>query len=160
MWCGEAGWSATVVEPDALDSEGYERDFWSHRIKLLDLALANALGPHRALEDLELHVAAVASWGLGARAVEIKRAMSWGILQLRSARARPTDHGFAGRGRQTVPSADVAGVVDEELARHALVPTLAKARVGLPRKRKDPSVDTVVRVLSNLRLGDHAVPDS
>jgi hypothetical protein len=159
VWCGARGWSATVVEPDTLDSEGYEREFWSHRIKLLDLALANALGPYPALEDLELNVAAVANWGLGARATEVKRAMSWGILHLRSARARPTDHGFDGRDPQTVPAADMEGVVDAELARHALIPTLAKARVGLPRKRPDPSVETMVRTLSNLRLGDDVITD-
>jgi len=32
LWCGQRGWSATLVEPDELDSPGYELAFWSHRI--------------------------------------------------------------------------------------------------------------------------------
>ena len=64
LWAGGLGWSAAMVLPDEFDSEGYERAFWSHRIKLLDLALANALGPATTLEDLELQVAGDDTYGL------------------------------------------------------------------------------------------------
>jgi hypothetical protein len=76
LWASERGWSVTVVEAGALDSEGYERAFWSHRIHLLDLALANALGPFRTLEQLELGVAASDSFGFGDRAGELRSAGS------------------------------------------------------------------------------------
>jgi hypothetical protein len=149
LWCGEQGWSATVVEPDALDTKGYERVFWSHRIKLLDLALANALGPCRSLEELEMYAAADASFGLGTPGSTVKASMLWGILQLRSAR---TANLSQVRGDRLGQQADQwpAGVIDEELTRHALVPTLAKASVR-HRKRKDPAVDALIRALVNIR---------
>jgi hypothetical protein len=152
LWHSERGWSATVVEPDALDSLGYERVFWSHRIKLLDLALANALGPYRSLADLEMHAAADASFGPESRGSDVKAVVLWGILQLRSAPTRREGH--APRGRRSVQQDEgtPAGVVDEELTRHALSPTLAKGRVGYHRKRKDPAVEALIRALSNIRL--------
>lgn len=139
LWSGEHGWSAAVVEPDDLDSEGYERDFWAHRIKLLDIALANALGPYPSLEDLELRVNAAASFGAGHHDDLVRRAMRWGILQLRAARARfgASLHDADRLG----PAGD--GSVDEELARHALLPTLSKpraTRAGSPRTSRRPDV--------------------
>jgi len=153
LWCGERGWSATLVEPDELDGPGYELAFWSHRIKLLDLALANALGPHLTLGELELHVAADASLLLGQHGSSRNEAMLWGIRQLRTERSQ--------RHRRTPESPTPAdaethgGLVDEELERHALIPTLAKPRVHDNRRHKDPAVDALVRALCNLRLGDH-----
>lgn len=130
LWAGDLGWSATVVEPDGFDSEGYERVFWAHRVKLLDLALANAVGPCRTLEDLELRVASHASNGAGTSWSEPRRALMWGILQLRAARAhRASIVGAGARARplRAVPGA--AGSVDEELLRQGLVPSLAKSRM-------------------------------
>jgi len=123
LWATERGWSATIVEAGELDGAGYERAFWSHRIGLIDLSLANALGPFPTLEELELNVAAEGSFGFGTWAVQLRSAVLWGILQLRAARAQ---------GRRTTPDEVplVQGVscsVDDELARHGLVPTLAKA---------------------------------
>ena len=148
LWCGEHGWSATVVEPDMFDTAGYERVFWSHRIKLLDLALANAIGPCQSLEDLEMSAAAEASFGIGVPGSVVRAAMLWGIVQLRSARA-------ANLGQVTEPrlggpaERPQAGVIDEELTRHALVPTLAK-HVGRRRHRKDRTVDALIRALINI----------
>ena len=124
LWAGELGWSATVVEPDVFDSEGYERSFWSHRIKLLDLAIANALGPCPTLEQLELHVAADESFGPSARAGQLRGALLWGILELEAARAR-SDHTGALSGPR--PTGDLRGTVDEELVAHMLSPAFAKA---------------------------------
>lgn len=135
LWSGEHGWSATVVEPDDLDSEGYERDFWAHRIKLLDIALANALGPYPTLEDLELRVNGAASFGIGNRDDATRHAMRWGVLQLRAARAR-FGTPLANPDQCTVAG---SGTVDEELARHALLPTLPKPRSLLRLKRDDAS---------------------
>jgi hypothetical protein len=125
LWAGELGWSATVVEPDVFDSEGYERAFWSHRIKLLDLALANALGPCPTLEQLELHVT---DEGLGANAcaLELRGGLLWGILALEAARGTSHD-GTAASAAARLPADDMRGTVDEELVAHALSPTLAKA---------------------------------
>ena len=158
LWCGKRGWSATVVEPDALDSQGYERVFWSHRIKLLDLALANALGPYPRLEDLEMHAAADASFGPGVHGSDVKAAMLWGILQLRS--ALTTNQGHEGEVRRRHHGAGTsAGIVDEELTRHALIPTLAKLRIGNRRKRKDPAVDALVHALCNLRPDHRSIDE-
>ena len=41
-------------------------------------------------------------------------------------------------------------MIDEELTRHALIPTLAKEAVH-HRKRKDPAVDALIRALVNIR---------
>lgn len=123
LWAGERGWSITVVEPGALDSEGYERAFWAHRIHLLDLALANAMGPFHTLDELELAVSTESSFGLGCWGVEIRSAVRWGVRQLKTARAR---------GRRTGMGPDPAGAaaahasVDQELTRCGLVPTLPK----------------------------------
>jgi hypothetical protein len=153
LWCGERGWSATLVEPDELDGPGYELAFWSHRIKLLDLALANALGPHPTLGELELHVAADASLPLEQHGSRRREAMLWGIRQLRIARSQ---HHRRTPESPTPSDAEThGGRVDEELGRHALIPTLAKPRVHENRKHKDPAVDALVRALCNLRLGDH-----
>ena len=140
LWCGEDGWSATVVEPDTLDSEGYEREFWAHRIKLLDLALANALGPYPFLVDLELSIGVAGSFGLGSRHAEITRAMRWGIVQLRAAPARSS--ATTGTVDTHAHSARSDGEVDAELARHALVPSLRKPAVELSRPpRPSPAAD-------------------
>ena len=148
LWVGELGWSATAVEPDAFDTEGYERVFWSHRIKLLDLALANALGPYPALEQLELQVAADASFGVGSRAAEVADSMAWGMVQLRAARA-------GGHGAVSFPvpapgpAASMRGAVDEELLRCGLSPTFAKAKARIRhRKRKDPGLAALVDALN------------
>ena len=129
LWAGDLGWSATVVEPDAIDGEGYERVFWAHRVKLVDLALANAIGPCRTLEDLELRVASHAIDEAGACWSEPRRALLWGILQLRAARAhRASVVGSAGvRGRPLRAVTGAAGAVDGELTRYGLVPSLAKS---------------------------------
>jgi hypothetical protein len=131
LWAGELGWSATVVEPDGFDSEGYERVFWAHRVKLLDLALANAVGPCRTLEDLELRVASHTSDTAGISWSVPRRALLWGILQLRAARAHRASIVGTGGGRRRPLSAvsGAAGSVDEELVRYGLVPSLAKSRM-------------------------------
>ena len=157
LWCGRRGWSVAVVEPDIFDSQGYELAVWAHRIKLLDLALANAVGPHRRLEELELHVASEASFGTGPHASAVRDAVLWGIIQLRAARARKPGQAAAG-WRAPAAGSMRSGVVDEELARHALIPSLAKARIR-HRKHKDPAVDTLVRALTSLRLDEHLVGD-
>jgi len=157
LWCGQRGWSVAVVEPDVFDSQGYELALWAHRIKLLDLALANAVGPHRRLAELELHVASEPSFGVGPHASSVRDAVLWGILQLRAALARRPDQAVAERQAPASESTR-GGVVDEELARHGLVPTLAKARIR-HRKHKDAAVDALVRALTNLRLDEHLVRD-
>jgi hypothetical protein len=157
LWCGPRGWSVAVVEPDVFDSHGYELVLWAHRIKLLDLALANAVGPYRRLAELELHVASEAGFGVGPHASSVREAVLWGILHLRAARARRPDQAVAERRAPEAGSVQ-GGVVDEELARHALVPSLAKARVR-HRKQKDAAVDALVRALANLRLDEHLVLD-
>jgi len=152
LWCGERGWSATLVEPDELDGPGYELAFWSHRIKLLDLALASALGPHPTLGELELHVTADASLPLVQHGSKRNTAMLWGIRQLRLARSphlRRAPESPAPSGAEIH-----GGLIDEELRRHALIPTLAKPRVLDNRKHKDPAVDALIRALCNMRLGD------
>jgi hypothetical protein len=125
LWATERGWSVTAVEAGAFDTEGYERTFWAHRIALLDLALANALGPFPTLEELELNVAADGSFGFGPWGEELRAAVLWGVRQLRVARAR-------GRRARTDDSpAQVSGArcsVDQELVRFGLVPTMAKTR--------------------------------
>jgi hypothetical protein len=125
LWAAELGWSATVVEPDMFDSEGYERAFWSHRIKLLDLALANALGPCPSLEDLELQVVSDETLGADSRARELRDSLLWGILELESARTCRSDATFAsaaGPGQ----AYGVRGSVDEELVAGVLSPSFAK----------------------------------
>jgi len=152
LWCGDAGWSATVVEPVMFDPSGYELRFWTHRIQLLDVALANALGPYPTLEDLEVHVAAESSFGIGPESPRLRRAVLWGIFELRAARARARGH-----VRDAVPLRDFdthGGRVDAELAKHALSPSVPKPRLTGRRKHKDPAVGAVVRALRNLRSQD------
>ena len=124
MWASERGWSITVVEPGALDSEGYERALWSHRIHLLDLALANAMGPFTTLEELEVAVSTESSFGLGSWGTDVRSAVLWGVAQLRTARA-PRRRSEPNRPAAVRPA---HASVDEELARCGLVPTLAKGR--------------------------------
>jgi hypothetical protein len=124
LWAGELGWSATVVEPDVFDSQGYERAFWSHRIKLLDLALANALCPCRTLEQLELHLADE-SLGADSWAPGLRGALVWGVLQLGAARA--LHEGGAAPATGPWRADEVRGTVDEELVAHGLGPMSAKA---------------------------------
>lgn len=158
LWRGDRGWCAAVVEPDEPHSPGYELAFWSHRIKLLDLALANALGPYATLGQLELHVAADARLELGPHGSTIREAMLWGIVQLRAARSqrRPTEE-----NRPDKPATGTqSGVVDEELVQHGLAPTFPKRRAfSGHRKHKDPAVDALVRALRSVRLGDAATED-
>lgn len=125
LWASERGWSVTAVEAGDLDSEGYERAFWVHRVALLDLALANAVGPFPTLEELELNVAADGSFGFGSWGEELRAAVLWGVRQLRVARAR----GRRARGDEA--PAQISGArcsVDQELVRFGLVPNLAKSR--------------------------------
>lgn len=138
LWAGEMGWSATVVGPDALDTEGYERAFWSHRIKLLDLALANALGPCKTLEDLEMRVAGDSSYGLDASWSGLKGALLWGIIQLRVARAHRGRVAGGAAVRPLPAPPGMGGVMDEELAKHGLLPTVPKPRAlrGSPDVRR------------------------
>lgn len=132
LWFREPGWSAAVVSSDMSNSDGYEREYWAHRIRLLDRALAAALGPFQALEDLELEVTAAAGFGPGARDAEARRALCWGIRHLRAACARTAS---LGDGQGSLPGDLPAGggVIDAELARHALVPTLSKPGAGFGR---------------------------
>lgn len=132
LWFREPGWSAAVVRADMFDGEGYEREFWAHRIRLLDFALANALGPFPALEDLELEVTTAAGFGLGTRDAETKRALHWGIRHLRAACARTAGLADGDRSLRCGAPPD-GGVIDAELARHALVPTLTKSGAGFGR---------------------------
>jgi hypothetical protein len=125
LWSSRQGWGATVVEPAAVDAEGYERALWWHRVKLLDLALARALGPCPTLEELELKVPS-AGFGRGQDSCGLHRGVLWGIRLLRA--AREMDRSARVRHPYRPPQgAGVEGAVDEELARHALIPTLAKA---------------------------------
>jgi hypothetical protein len=124
LWCSERGWFATVVRPDEIGAPGYELCLWSHRIKLLDLALANALGPRPSLGVLELNLL------LGACRTPTTEAMLWGIVQLRAAHQRA---GRTSMRRHEGTSRALAGKFDDELARHGLLPTSFKK--GIPGRR-------------------------
>jgi hypothetical protein len=79
----------------------------------------------------------------------------WGIFQLRAARARARAHGHIGEVVSIRAGMDEhGGRIDEELARHALSPSLAKPRATGHRKHKDPAVDAVVRALRELGPDD------
>ena len=119
LWAGDLGWSVAVVEPDVFDTAGYERPFWSHRIRLLDLALANALGPFPTVEQLELEVGAESSLG-PSRPRELTAGVLWGILQLEAARDP------VGAVVRRLPVDGPAGAVDDELVAHDLSPAVAK----------------------------------
>jgi hypothetical protein len=156
LWASERGWSATIVEPGALDSEGYERVFWSHRINLLDLALANAIGPFPTLEDLEHNVAANGSFGSGSWAMQLTSAVLWGILQLRAAHAGGQDS--TSREAHAVEAIAASRCsVDEELARHALVPSLAKGPSSVDAAG-DPGMDALLAAIR--RAAIRSVPES
>ena len=157
LWSSERGWSATVVEPDGIDAPGYELAYWSHRVKLLDLALANALGPFRTLTSLELHVAGDTTPPiLDPHAFHLREALLWGIVQLRAARVQEPYPGVAEVSLATVRGPVGAGRIDDELTKHALAPTIAKRRKSTRwDTHKDPAVGALVRALSRLRLVDH-----
>jgi hypothetical protein len=124
LWVGELGWSATAVEPDVFDTEGYERTFWAHRIKLLDVALANALGPFPTLDELERQIADEGD--LGARTPELTGALLWGILRQRRAQSRSG----APDSLRLLPGVPAHGLVDDELLAHDLSPEVAKAETA------------------------------
>ena len=149
LWAGELGWSATVVEPDVFDSEGYERAFWSHRIKLLDLALANALGPYPTLEQLELHVADE-SLGADSWHVELRGALLWGILEQVAAGAR--DDRIAVSAIRPWSGNDLRGTVDEELVVHGLAPMSAKARLDDAEPGR-PGLAALMRAVAEVPRG-------
>jgi hypothetical protein len=124
LWSAARGWGATAVAPEVVGADGYERAFWSHRSNLLDLALARALGPYPTLQELELQVPS-AGLGLGRDGGELLVGLLWGVRLLRAAHS--IDRGAEYRPWRTFPwDAGIEGEVDEELARHALIPTLAK----------------------------------
>lgn len=157
LWSGERGWCATVVEPDDIDGPGYDVPFWSHRIKQIDLALANALGPFRSLTMLELYTAADTTLALGPFGQVVKDALLWGIVQLRAARTHVDVHAVPATPPSKAAILGGGGFVDEELAVHALVPTLAKPRTfGLRNSFKDPGIAALVRALTEVRLSDRS----
>lgn len=128
LWCSERGWFATVVQPDDADAPGYELPHWSHRINLLEKALANAMGPHPSLGLLELHLL------LGSYRAAIKDAVLWGILQLRAAHHRT---GRSANHRYDDDAHPTPARIDEELTHHGLAPTVFKKRNntrGLPMR--------------------------
>lgn len=120
LWCSSRGWFATVVPAEHAGAPGYELPHWSHRIKLLDRALAQAIGPHASLGLLELHLL------LGSYGTALKDAVLWGIVQLRAAHQRT---GRSGTHRHNDDPPGTAARVDEELARHGLAPTMFKKRI-------------------------------
>jgi len=156
LWSSERGWSATVVEPDDIDGPGYEMAYWSHRVKLLDLALANALGPYRTLPALELHVAGDTTPPiLDPHGFQVRQALLWGIVQLRAARAQKQHTGVAEVWQIKIGESFQTAAIDDELRKHALAPTLAKRRKGRRRDtHKDPAVGALARALSRVRLVD------
>ena len=131
LWSAARGWGATAVAPEVVGADGYERVFWSHRVKLLDLALARAMGPYPTLQELELQVPS-AGFGPGQDGGELLEGLLWGVRLLRG--AHRMDRGADSRPWRTVRrDAGIEGEVDEELARHALIPTLGKAGLTRPQ---------------------------
>jgi hypothetical protein len=125
LWCGERGWGAAVVDPQLLGLGPYEHASWPHRIRMLDRALATALGPYPTLDELERHIPS-AGLDHGRDDCDISAAVSWGVRTLRA--ARMTNRRVGRRLPREFPlGAEIHGELDEELARHALIPTLAKA---------------------------------
>lgn len=155
LWSSERGWSATAVEPTEIDGPGYELPHWSHRIRLLDTALANSVGPHLTLALLELYIASDSTLPLGPLGAPIPEALQWGIAGLRSARAHPHNLHAVGTTLATSGPNTPAGTVDAELVRHALVPTLAKPIQGKAtsktRKQKDAGLGALVDALAQTR---------
>lgn len=125
LWAGELGWSATTVEPDLFDTDGYERSFWSHRIKLLDLAIANAIGPFPTLEELQYRVAEDAALDVGCRSAAVTGSLLWGIAQQQRAQARVA----AGVTMSGFPAIAARGAVGEDLEALRLSPDRAKVRL-------------------------------
>jgi hypothetical protein len=160
LWVGELGWSATVVEPDMLDGQGYDCAFWSHRIKLIDLALANALGPCKTLKDLELRVAGDVSHGLDASWTGLKEGLLWGIIQLRVARAQRGRIMSSGARWSPMPAgAAMREAMDQELAQHLLLPTMPKSRFG-SRTAGPVARGAVIRPLTPTVLSPSSTPGS
>jgi hypothetical protein len=120
VWRSARGWSAAVVEPDELDSEGYERPSWTHRVKLLDLALATAIGPCATIAELESQVAADGSFGFGENAEDVQMAVLSGLVRLRATHA----------GHGSVEP------VELEDARRGLVPTRGRTGIFARRRRQ------------------------
>lgn len=143
LWAGDLGWSATTVEPDIFDTDGYERSFWSHRIKLLDLAIANATGPFPTLEELGRRVSEDLDLDLGDRAAALAGALLWGIVQQQAARARLGDVA----GELTVPPVVIRGTVDDALDREHLGPDRVKVRL----ERTDAGLDGLLRAVHQVR---------
>jgi hypothetical protein len=145
LWAGDLGWSATTVEPDVFDTEGYECPFWTHRIKLLDLAIANASGPFPTLEALRRRVTDDLDLDLGERAAALGGALLWGIVQQQAARTRlgdvVADHVLA--------SALVRGTVDDVLDTELLGPDRVKVRL----ERPDEGLDGLLRAVDHVRTG-------
>jgi hypothetical protein len=139
----ELGWGATTVEPDVFDAEGYECPSWSHRIKLLDLAVANATGPFPTLEALRRRVNDDIDPHLGDRAVALGGALLWGILQQQAARTRLGDV----TGDPGIPTAAVRGAVDDALDRAQLGPDRVKIRL----ERPDAGLAGLLRAVDQVR---------
>jgi hypothetical protein len=143
LWAGELGWSATTVEPDVFDTEGYECSFWSHRIKLLDLAVANATGPLPTLDELRQRVSADVDPDLGERSAAMAGALLWGILQQQAARTRLGDV----VGDRSVPPTMIRGAVDDTLDRGHLGPDRVKVRL----EQTDAGLAGLLRAVNQVR---------
>jgi hypothetical protein len=149
LWAGDLGWSATTVEPDVFDTEGYERSSWSHRITLLDLAIANATGPLPTLEALRRRVSDDLDPNLGDRAVALGGALLWGIVQQQAARTRLGDVAGDPSIRPSAIRGSVRGTVDDALDREQLGPDRVKIRL----ERADAGLDGLVRAVAQVRTG-------
>jgi hypothetical protein len=149
LWSTGRGWGATVVEPAVVGAQGYERGFWLHRLTLLDRALARALGPCSTLHELELQVPS-AGFGPDVDGGELSGSVLWGVRLLRAAHGIDRD-AESGPGPTAPRVAGTEGAVDEELARHALVPTLAKACPTPPRTEIVPPAASASKLEKNQR---------
>jgi hypothetical protein len=153
LWVGELGWSVTTVEPDVFDTEGYECSFWSHRIKLLDLAIANATGPLPTLDALRRRVSDDLDPRLGERAAALGGALLWGILQQQAAQTRlgevVGDPGTPAPATRGVVNGIVKGTVDDALDQEQLGPDRVKLRL----ERADAGLDGLVRAVDQVRTG-------
>jgi len=145
LWAGDLGWSATTVEPDVFDTQGYECSVWSHRIKLLDLAVANATGPFRTLDELRRRVSDDIDPALGDRSAALAGALLWGISQQQAARSRLGDVA----GVPAIPAAALRGAVDDTLDRQHLGPERVKVRLECP----GTGLQGLVRAIDQVRPG-------
>jgi hypothetical protein len=145
LWAGELGWSAAAVEADTLDGRGYATSSWSQRATLLDLALANATGPFRTVDQLCQRVSDDVHPDLGDRSAAVAGALLWGILQQQAARTRL---GHVATGSR-VPRVAVRGVVDDALDRGHLSPDRVKVRL----ERPDVGLDGLLRAVEEVRAG-------